>query len=188
MPANLPDALLQAILLPLATLLLATSNNDPDLAMANARATIATYDPGTEAEFRLAVRILVLSLQGGEAAAQACTPDLPLIRVIRLRLGAVALYREADKAERRIEKIRAARAQGQEQPADPLPPAEAPAVHRAAALIEETKAIIAQASALGTTWPKAYKLRKQEQRLAKQRDREAREAARALAAATPVQA
>ena len=98
--ADLPEPLLQTILHQIATLLLQGAGGDMETARYAAAATLSTYDPQTEAELRLAARVISFSLQAGEALAQAADPEMPLTRVLRLRTGAVSLSREAAKAER----------------------------------------------------------------------------------------
>src|ERR1700757_4157862 len=90
----------------IALLLLEGAGGDMETARHAAAATLSTYDPQTEAELRLAARIISFSLQAGGALAQAADPEMPLTRVLRLRTGAVSLSREAEKAERRLEKLR----------------------------------------------------------------------------------
>src|ERR1700757_547068 len=105
----------------IALLLLEGAGGDMDNARHAAAATLSAYDPQTEAELRLAARIISFSLQAGEALAQAADPDMPLTRVLRLRTGAVSLSREATKAERHLEQLREARTQGVTEEAEPLP-------------------------------------------------------------------
>src|SRR6201995_6155339 len=119
--AGLPEAFLQTILHQIALLLLEGAGGDMEAARHAAAATLSTYDPQTEAEPRLAARIISFSLQAGEALAQAADPQMPLTRVLRLRTGAVSLSREAEKAERRLEKLREARLQELPEESEPLP-------------------------------------------------------------------
>jgi len=182
---DLPDALLKAILRPLATLLYAAANNDPDAAWKAALQTVTLHDPHSIAELRLAVRIETFSIQANEAAAQAGTPDMPLLRAIRLRSGAVALSREAEKAEHRLEKLRSARHQGAPEPAEPPQEAETASVQRATALVADTRKIAAYAASHGLSFGQALKQRNREQRLA---ERQAKQAARLQSMATPAPA
>lgn len=196
--ASLPDALLKSVIQPLALLLLPGAADDIAAAWKAAIATLRTYDPRTEAELRLAARIVCFNLQAGEAVAQAGLPDMPILRAIRLRAGAVALSREADRAEARLERHRAARLTADTQttapqtvaplPNAPLPktpvaePAvasadaaapESPRVQRATALIDDTRKIAAYAQANGLTWADALRQREREQRLARRQARQA---------------
>src|ERR1700756_5475993 len=124
--ADLPEAFLQTILHQIALLLLQAAGADMEAARHAAAATLSTYDPQTEAELRLAARIVGFSLQAGEALAQAADPEMPLTRVLRLRTGTVSLSREAEKTERRLEKLREARQQNEDP--EPLPESESPRI------------------------------------------------------------
>ena len=106
---RLPDLLLKTPLYPLFLLLLPAANDDKDAAWAAARDTILLHDPQSEAEFRLACRLAVFSIQVTYAAAQAGTAGLSPTASVRLRAGATTLAREADKTERRLEKLQQAR-------------------------------------------------------------------------------
>ena len=167
--ADLPEAFLQTILHQIAQLLLEGAGGDMDAARHAAAATLSAYDPQTEAELRLAARIIGFSLQAGEALAQAADPEMPLARVLRLRTGAVSLSREAEKAERRLEKLRENRMQGLVEASDPLPEPEAPRIEKTTALIAENRTVAAYAEAHGLTWTEALKQRRREQRLAERR-------------------
>ncbi len=171
--ADLPEAFLQTILHQIAQLLLEGAGGDMDTARHAAAATLSAYDPQTEAELRLAARIIGFSLQAGEALAQAADPDMPLTRVLRLRTGAVSLSREAEKAERRLEKLRNDRAQDGVDEAEFLPEPEAPResgrVEKTTALIEDNRKVAAYAEAHGLTWSEAMKQRRRDQRLAERR-------------------
>jgi hypothetical protein len=170
---DLPEALLQTILHQIALLLLEGAGGDMDTARQAAAGTLSTYDPRTEAELRLAARIISFSLQAGEALAQAADPEMPLARVLRLRTGAVSLSREAEKAERRLEKLREARQQDLIEDADPLPEAASPRTEKTVALIEDNRKVAAYAEANGVTWTEALKQRRREQRLAERRSKQA---------------
>jgi hypothetical protein len=167
--ADLPEALLQTILHQIATLLLQGAGGDMEAARHAAAATLSTYDPQTEPELRLAARVVSFSLQAGEALAQAADPDMPLTRVLRLRTGAVSLSREAEKAERRLEKRREARLLGLEPDLQPLSEPEPPRIANTTALIEDNRKVAAYAQAHGLTWAEALKQRRRDQRLADRR-------------------
>lgn len=189
--ADLPDAFFRTILEQIAVLLLRGACGDMEAARQASVATLNTYDPRTEAEFRLAARILSCSLEAGEALAQAADPEMPLTRVMRLRSNAVALNREAEKAERRLEKLRAARAESLEEfPKlqlvwETVPEVEAPEAAEApsevppeppgcaAITIEETAKVAAYAEANGLSWSEAFRHRRREERLAERRRKEA---------------
>ncbi len=171
--ADLPEALLQTILHQVAVLLLSGARGDMDAARHAAAATLSTYDPQTEPELRLAARVISFSLQAGEALAQAADPDMPLTRVIRLRSGAVSLSREADKAERRLERLREVRFQAMEEAATAVPESEweeeAPVDAPLASPSEDSRKVAAYAEANGLSWSDALKQRRREQRLAERR-------------------
>jgi len=170
---DLPDALLHTILHQIAILLLRGANNDIEAARQAAAVVVGAHMPQTEQELRLAARIVAFSLQAGEALAQAANPELPLTRVIRLRTGAVSLTREAEKAERRLEKLREARLRGLPEEPEPLPQAESPRVEKTTALIEDTRKVAAYAQAHGLSWSEAHRQRNREKRLAERRAKEA---------------
>jgi hypothetical protein len=168
--ADLPEAFLQTILHQIALLLLEGAGGDMEAARHAAAATLSTYDPRTEAEIRLAARIISFSLQAGEALAQAADPEMPLTRVLRLRTGAVSLSREAEKAERRLERLREERLLDvtEEQEAFPEPevPKESASVEKTAALIDDNRKVAAYAEAHGLSWSAALKQRRRDQRVA----------------------
>jgi hypothetical protein len=177
--ADLPEAFLQTILHQIALLLLEGAGGDMEAARHAAALTIGSYAPRTETELRLAARIISFSLQAGEALAQAADPEMPLNRVLRLRTGAVSLTREAEKAERRLEKRREARTDDVAASPEPIPEPESPRVEKTTALIEDNRKVAAYAQANGLTWSEALKQRRREQRLA---DRQQKPQARAKAA------
>ncbi len=139
---------------------------DVDAARHADAATLSAYDPQTEAELRLAAWIISFSLQSGEALAQAVDPDMAQPRVLRLRTGAVSLSREAEKAERRLEKLREARRQNL--PKDPhlLPEVESPTesgrIENPTALIGDNRKVAAYAETHGLTWSEALQRRRRE--------------------------
>jgi hypothetical protein len=182
---DLPDALFQTILHQVGLLLLRGAGGDMQAARQAASDILRGHLPQTEQELRLATRIVAFTLQAGEALAQAANSDLPLTRVIRLRTGAVSLTREAEKAERRLEKLREARLQGLPEELEPAPEAEAPSVEKTAALIEDTRTVAAYAKVHGLSWTEANRQRNREKRLA---ERHAKEAARAGWMAMPAPA
>ncbi|HET6607088.1 MAG TPA: hypothetical protein VFG62_10490 [Rhodopila sp.] len=169
---DLPEALFQTLLHQIALLLLRGAGGNLEAAHQAAAVTLAAHRPQTEQELRLAARIVAFNLQAGEALAQAATPDMPLTRVIRLRTGAVSLSREAEKAERRLEKLRDARLQGLPEEPEPLPQVSA-RVEKAAALVEDTRTVAAYAKAHGLSWTEANRQRNREKRLAERRAKEA---------------
>jgi hypothetical protein len=83
------------------------------------------------------------------------------------------LSREAEKAERRLEKLRENRAVEE---AQPLPESEIPeepaSIEKATALIDDNRKVAAYAQAHGLTWSQAMKQRRREQRLAERREKQ----------------
>jgi len=164
---DLPEALFHTIIHQIALLLLKGAGGNMEAASQAAAVTLAAHCPQTEVEFRLAARIVTFSLQAGEALAQAADPEMPINRVLRLRTGAVSLTREAEKAERRLEKLREARLQNLPEEPEPLPEPEAsPRTETTTALIEDNRKIATYAKARGLSFTQALKQRQREQRLA----------------------
>jgi len=179
---DLPEALFQTILHQIGSLLLRGAGGDMQAARQAAADTLRAHLPQTEQELRLAARIVAFTLQAGEALAQAANPEIPLTRAIRLRTGAVSLTREAEKAERRLEKLREARLQGLPEEPEPLPETESPRTEKTTALIEDTRKVAAYAQAHGLSWAEAHRQRNRDKRLA---ERQAKEVARASATGAP---
>jgi len=170
--ADLPEAFLQTILHQIALLLLRGAGGDMEAARHAAAFMLGSYAPRTETELRLAARIISFNLQAGEALAQAADPEMPLNRVLRLRTGAVSLAREADKAERRLEKLREARMDDVAAAPEPIPEPESPRVEKTTALIDDNRKVAAYAQANGLTWSEALKQRHREQRLAERQQKQ----------------
>ena len=218
MQHDLPQLLLQKLLLPLTELFLPLSGNNTDAAWDNATDATTSFDPRTPNEFRLATRIAIVNIRANQLAAQSADPSLPPAVAIRMSQCALSYMREADKAERRLEKLQteglkeekaqpASKASQAEQPAAPAeetatqtePPAtlakEATAqAEQPAAQSEETlpqtepSAAQAKASVLSKTDVPAYKRLKQLRRQQKQRDREARTQAKVQGPDLPIAA
>jgi hypothetical protein len=174
--ADLPEAFLETILHQIALLLLQGAHGDMEAARNAAAAILNAYRPQTEAELRLAARIVSFNLQALEALAQAADPETSLTRVLRLRTGAVSLSREAEKAERRLEQLRKARQQSITEDTEPLPEPASPPIERPAAQIEDNRKVAAYAQANGLTWTQALKQRRREQWLAERRGKQAKAA------------
>ena len=174
--ADLPEALLKTILHQIAILLLDGAGGNMEAAWSAAASTLRAYDPQTEQELRLAARVLSFSLQACEALAQAADPAMPLTRILRLRTGAVSLSREAEKAERRLEQLRAAPLHSIAKDPEPLPEPASPPIEKPVAQIEDNRKVAAYAQANGLTWTQALKQRRREQRLAERRSKQAKAA------------
>jgi hypothetical protein len=181
---ELPVALLNTIVHQIALLLFRGAGGDIAAAHQAAIRTVSALVPKTEAELRLASRIISFSLQATEALSQAADPEMPINRVLRLRSGAVSLAREAQKAERQLEKLQADRMMGIEAPPAAEPEPEAPKIEKTTALIEDNRKVAAYAKAHGLTWTQAYDQRQRDMRLA-ERQRKEQERAR-TAGALPV--
>jgi hypothetical protein len=185
--ANVPEALLQTIVHQIALLLVGGAGGDINAARKAASEILFAYAPQTEAELRLAARIVGFSLQAIEALSQAAAPEMPLLRVLRLRTGAVSLSREAQKAERQLEKLRENRALGQPEPAPAAAEPESPRIEKTTALIDDNRKVAAYAKSHGLTWSQALKQRYRDQRLA-ERARKQQKRQDAAAARIPAMA
>ncbi len=185
--AELPAALLNTIIQQIALLLYRGACGDMAAAQEAAARIIGAHAPRTEAELRLAARIIGFSLQATEALAQAANPEMPLLRVLRLRTGAVSLSREAQKAERQLAKLQEDRLQGLEPEPSPEPSPEpqpdSPRIEKTTALIEDNRKVASYAKAHGLTWSQALQQRERDKRLAARRAKEAARAASAPALA-----
>ncbi len=175
--SDLPEAFLKTIVCQIALLLLRGAGGDMQAAQEAALATIRAHNPQTGAELRLAARIIGFSLQAGEALAQAAHPEMPLLRILRLRSGAVSLSREAQKAERELAKLQEARQMGLEPEPRPEPQPDPPKIEKTTALIEDNRKVSAYAKAHGLTWTQALQARERDRRLA-ERQRKQQERAR----------
>lgn len=155
-PATLPTAILETILIRLATLFLAGANNDQAAARESAAHMLAAYKPTTEDQLLLAANIVLFSFQTLEALAQAADPDLPLTQVLRLRSGAVSLSRESKKAQLQLTQLQTP---AQAETAEPRPTQSQPKV-------QQTGTISAAAKVKGITWAQANAERQRALRIA----------------------
>jgi hypothetical protein len=108
---QLNELLLRTWLDPLVLLLLPAARDDRDAAWTAARDMIRLYDPQSQPELRLACLLAVFSLQATQTAVKAGAAGLSASDTARLCNAATAFAREADKAERRLEKLQNARNQ-----------------------------------------------------------------------------
>jgi hypothetical protein len=147
-PAITP-VILHTLLGRLALLFLSGADNDPTAARHAASHMLAAYNAETDNELRLAANVISFSFHALEALSQAATPDMPLNKILRLRGSAVSLSREANKAERRLDQLQAARRTGApvDAPAEIAPPR--PQIAKAIALVETTREMIAAAGQIG---------------------------------------
>jgi hypothetical protein len=162
--AQLPAAILQTILGRLALLFLTGAGGDLTTAHNAAAQMIATYDPQTEDELRLAAEVISFSLHALEALGQAANPDISLNHQLRLRGGAVSLSRASHKAQRRLDQLQKARRTAQ--PAAPQPEIPQPNVEKALDLIETTRQAMTDVSTSGQTWTQAFQQRQRAKRMA----------------------
>src|ERR1700678_3422044 len=105
LPTTLPAAILETILARLALLFLVGAQGDETAARDAAAEMLASYDPKTTAELRLAANSISFSFHALEALSQAAHPNMSLTKILRLRRSAVSLSRESHKAERRLDQI-----------------------------------------------------------------------------------
>ncbi|HVY13606.1 MAG TPA: hypothetical protein VHB27_00160 [Rhodopila sp.] len=181
---DLPAAFLRTILHHIAALLLQGANGDYQEALEAAEKVILGQAPRNDAELRLVARVISFTLQSSEALAQAAQPDMPLNRVLRLRSGAVSLAREVTKAERALERRRAAGPDQSEQPRSEPEPSPAPSVEKVGVLIQENRTVAAYAKAHGISFSEALRRRERDKRVA-ERERKKAIQATASAAAAP---
>ena len=170
--SRFPAALLETILFPLASILLAAAD-DRDAARLVAIETLESYDPQNAEELRLVAKLVCFSLQSMQALGQAAGADLPLTRVLRLRGGAISLTRAAERAQRRLQALRQARRDGVPPKASTQVVQPEAAAERAVVLMEDTRKVAAAAKANGLTWSQAYKQRQQDLRRAARQARAA---------------
>ena len=109
---TLPDAILETVVTRLSALFLTGAAGDMTAARQAAAQMLSAYHSETDDELRLAANIISFSFQALEALGQAATPDMPLAKILRLRGSAVSLSRESHKAQRRLDKLQAARRAG----------------------------------------------------------------------------
>jgi hypothetical protein len=185
---TLPAAILETVLTRLAPLFLIGAAGDTNAAREAASQMLASYDPETQDELHLAANAISFSFQALEALSQAASLDLPLTRTLRLRSGAVSLSRESHKAQRRLDKLQAARRAGVRAEKQPAPMLPEPRIERVLGVIDDTRKVAAAAKIKGVTWTQAYQQRLRDNRLAISRQRaEARIAKQANVAAAGAQ-
>jgi hypothetical protein len=196
----LPHRLLEILARPLMELLLPLSNDKQDTAWDNTIAATDSFHAGTVNEFRLAVRIAISSIRANHFTVKAADPSLAPALSIRSAQCGLAYAKDADKAERQLEKLQSARMkEEQAHPAAPeaqesttppedhaaqAEPATTPADATGAAA-EDQPTAPADACAVQHGQPAcrpvpppppipAYKLRKQQRRLEKRIAKDAR--------------
>ena len=157
---RLHELFVKVHLYPLVRLLLPAAEGDKVAAWAAARDVILLHNPQSEAEFRLACRVAVFSIQATQSAAEASAPDVAPPVAARLRRDATGFAREADKAEHRLEQLKQSPAQAPEPVAEqaPQPAAEAKPVQERlpASQKEEMRQIAALARKNRLTYAQAW--------------------------------
>ena len=161
---QLHELFVKAHLYPLVRLLLPAAEGDKPAAWAAARDVILLHNPQSEAEFRLACRLAVFSIQATQSAAEASATDVSPAVAARLRRDATAFAREADKAEHRLEQLKQSPAQAPQPAAEQTPgPAKEPAAETnpvqerlPASQKEEMRQIAALARKNRLTYPQAW--------------------------------
>jgi hypothetical protein len=157
---QLHELFVKTHLYPLVRLLLPAAEDNKDAAWAAARDVILLHNPQSEAEFRLACRLAVFSIQATQSAAEASATDVSPPVAARLRRDATSFAREADKAEHRLEQLKQSPVQAPEpavqqavQPAAETKPAQArlPPDKK-----EEMRQIAAYARKNNLTYPQAW--------------------------------
>jgi hypothetical protein len=108
---KIPESWKKAVLLPLARLLYVAAGEDMQEAWNQAIILVRGFGPRTEAEFRGAVRVAILSLQANQCFADASDDDTTKSQAIRLRAEGLAFIKATDKAELRLHQLQTIRAQ-----------------------------------------------------------------------------
>jgi hypothetical protein len=162
--ATLPAAILDTILGRLALLFLSGAAGDLVVARNAAAQMLECHVPETVHELRVAANVISFGFHALEALSQACTPEIPLTRILRLRGSAVSLSRESHKAERRLEQLQQARRDNPRPQPEPEVEAEpvSPRIEKAIALIEATRPSIQTSTPHGApVWSKPHPQRHQ---------------------------
>jgi hypothetical protein len=113
---DIPEAWKKALLLPLAKLLFEAAGSDIGNAWRQAVDLVRGYQPGTELEYRLIIRMAILNIQSSLATEIASQPSARIGQVIRLQANALALARAADEAEDRLHELQSIRLQRTQAP------------------------------------------------------------------------
>lgn len=129
LPASIPAAIIETLLLNLLPLLLQGANGNRDAARHAALQLLAAYAPRNEQELCLIGAIVSFDLHAGESLARALDPDIPIARALRLRGSAASLSREAHhyRKEIRLLQQQAAAEAPAEAVTEPPPAQEPPA-------------------------------------------------------------
>ncbi len=109
LPATVPVAILETVLIGLTAVFLTGAGGDIAMAREAARQMLGIYQPQSEDELRLAANIIAFGFRTVETLGQASAPGLPTAVMLRLHASAVGLSREAARAERRLVQLRKAR-------------------------------------------------------------------------------
>jgi hypothetical protein len=179
MPHDLPEGLLQALLLPLIDEFLSILGNDKDAAWEAAEAAVMSFNPETTNEFLLAARVAHYNILGNRLSASASASGLTPACAIRMHRCALAYIKEADKAEICLRQLQADRmATETQQPTTQQPTTHEPIPEPTKKPAPESVSAPAGEPAPHTARPQpeipAYKRLKLERRLARQHARNAR--------------
>jgi len=109
-PSHLSPIILAATVNQIAPLYMPDSQGDQQAARDAVTALLADYKLQTNEELTLAGDIIHYRLLAADNSKRSADPELPLTKVLRLRSGAVSLSRESHKAQRKLDKLQAARA------------------------------------------------------------------------------
>jgi hypothetical protein len=140
--SNLSQTIVEASLDQIAPLFLEGAKGDMPAARAAAQALLDDYHPQTNQQLTLAADIIHYRRLAQDNLKRSAEPDLPLTKILRLRGSAVSLSREANKAQRQLDKLQAKQPQPEAQPATdqaPPTPAELAALHAAREIIKTHK-------------------------------------------------
>jgi len=110
LPSQLSPVILAATVNQIAPLYLLDAQGDEQAARNAVTALLADYKLQTNEELTLAGDIIHYRLLATDSLKRSLDPELSETKVLRLRGSAVSLSREAHKAQRKLDKLHAARA------------------------------------------------------------------------------
>jgi hypothetical protein len=109
-------AILTATIAQIALLFL-SAGIDQDTARDIVASLLADYNAQSNIELALAADIISFQHRARDMLGQCCDPELPLKTVLRMQGSAISLSREANKAQRRLDRLRKDRLTGDPAPA-----------------------------------------------------------------------
>ena len=110
LPSHLSPTILNASINPIVPLFLIDAQGDEQAARQAVTDLLTDYHPQTNEELTLATEIIHFRLLARDNLRRSHDPELPLTKVLRLRGSAVSLSREANNAQRKLDKLQALRA------------------------------------------------------------------------------